>query len=70
MLHTMHKDLGHNFIDYVAKAYRPTMIYGFKSKLFWDEGNQSPIEVFRNFLSSKIFLNSNFIDFPTTIQNL
>ena len=66
----MHKDLGHNFIDCVAETYQSIVVYGFKSELFGNKGNQSRIEVFGNFLVLKICFISNLIDSPTTIQNL
>lgn len=57
MFQPIHKDLGHNFIDFVAKTYWPIVVYGFRSELFRNESNQSLIGVFKDFLLSKIFFN-------------
>ena len=56
----MQKDLSHNFINCITKANQPKMAYGFQTKLFWDEGNQGPIKVFRHFLCSKDFFDFKF----------
>ena len=66
----MHKDFVHNFIGCVAETYWSIVIYGFKSELFGNKGNQVFFKCSGIFFVLKICLISNLIDSPTTIQNL